>query len=43
MTMVKITAEGKLTTVVPMHTEIKKGTLLSIIRQSKLQREVFLK
>ena len=39
----KITVEKKITTIVPMHTEIDKGTLLEIIRQAQLTREDFLK
>ena len=39
----KITVEKKITTIVPMHTEIDKGTLLEIIRQSKMTREEFLR
>ena len=38
----KITVEKKITTIVPMHTEIDKGTLLEIIRQAQLTREDFL-
>ena len=40
--MAKETAASKITTVVPMHKEIDIGTLLEIIRQSKLTREEFL-
>ena len=39
----KITVEKKITTIVPMHTEIDKGTLLEIIRKAQLTREDFLK
>ena len=41
--MKKQTSEGEIGLVVPMHKEIDKGTLLEIIRQSKLTREEFLK
>lgn len=37
------TAEEKRTTVVPLHKEIDKGTLLEIIRQAGLKREEFIK
>ena len=40
--MLKQTSEGKITTVVPMHQEIDTGTLLEIIRQTKLTREELL-
>jgi len=40
--MVKETSEIKIPTVVPMHKEIDTGTLLEIIRQSKLTRDDFL-
>lgn len=35
--------ENKIALVVPMHKEIDKGTLLAIIRQSKLTKEEFMK
>ena len=38
----KETSEGKKTTVVPLHDEIDRGTLLEIIRQSGLTKEEFL-
>ena len=41
--LVKETINSKITTVVPMHQEIDKGTLLNIMRQAKLTREEFLK
>ena len=41
--MIKETSERKITTVVPLHKEIDKGTLLEIIRQSGMKREEFLK
>lgn len=37
------TTEGIVTTVVPNHKEIDKGTLLEILRQCKLKREDFIK
>ena len=40
--MAKETTNIKITTVVPMHQEIDKGTLLNIMRQAKLTREEFL-
>lgn len=36
-------SEGKITVVVPKHKELAKGTLLSIISQSRLSREEFLR
>ena len=41
--LVKIVDNKKLTVVVPKHDEIAKGTLLSIISQSGLTKEEFLK
>ena len=41
--LVKDTSEKRLTTVVPMHKEIDKGTLLEIIRQYGMKREDFIK
>ncbi|MBS3083867.1 type II toxin-antitoxin system HicA family toxin [Candidatus Pacearchaeota archaeon] len=41
--MIKESQEIKITTVVPMHSEIDIGTLLEIMRQCKLTREEFLK
>ncbi len=35
--------ERKLTTVVPLHREIDRGTLLEIIRQAGLTKEEFMK
>ncbi len=37
------TTDGIITTVVPNHKEIDKGTLLEILRQCKLKREDFIK
>ena len=41
--MSKETTDGKIPLVVPMHSEIDTGTLLEIIRQSKMTRDEFLK
>ena len=41
--LVKFVDNKKLTVVVPKHPEIAKGTLLSIISQSGLTKEEFLK
>jgi len=41
--LIKETTEKKITTVVPLHQEIDKGTLLEIIRQTGLTKEEFLK
>lgn len=41
--LVKLVENKKLTVVVPNHDEIAKGTLLSIISQSSLTKEEFLK
>lgn len=41
--LVKFTDNKKLTVVVPNHDEIAKGTLLSIIQQSGLTKEEFLR
>ena len=38
----KETAEGIRTVVVPLHSEIDRGTLLEIIRQAGLKKEEFL-
>ncbi|MBI2671881.1 type II toxin-antitoxin system HicA family toxin [Candidatus Woesearchaeota archaeon] len=40
--LLKETPENK-TTVVPLHKEIDKGTLLEIIRQAGLKRDEFIK
>lgn len=37
------TVEGTRTTVVPLHKEVDRGTLLEIIRQTGLKKEEFLK
>jgi predicted RNA binding protein YcfA (HicA-like mRNA interferase family) len=39
--MQKKTAEGTITVPVPLHNELRRGTLLSIIRQSGLPRALF--
>lgn len=39
--MQKKTASGTVTVPVPMHSDIKIGTLLSIIRQSGVSRDQF--
>lgn len=39
--MQKTAGETTITVPVPLHSELKKGTLLSIIRQSGLGRECF--
>ena len=41
--MIKFIDDKKFTVVVPRHDEIAKGTLLSIISQSGLTKEEFLK
>lgn len=41
--MVKFENNRKIATVVPMHKEVDKGTLLEIIRQAGLKRDEFLK
>ena len=41
--LIKNNLEGKRTVVVPKHKELAKGTLLSIISQSGLSKEEFLK
>ena len=41
--LVKETMEKNIVTVVPLHKEIDKGTLLEIIRQAGLTRKEFMK
>ena len=41
--MMNDSPENKKTTVVPLHKEIDKGTLLEIIRQAGLKKEDFIK
>lgn len=41
--LAKETPNGKQSTVVPLHNEIDKGTLLEIIRQAGLTRDAFIK
>ncbi|MBS3138709.1 type II toxin-antitoxin system HicA family toxin [Candidatus Woesearchaeota archaeon] len=40
--LVKETPGKKLSTVVPLHKEIDKGTLLEIMRQARLTRDEFI-
>jgi predicted RNA binding protein YcfA (HicA-like mRNA interferase family) len=40
--MQKTTASGTITVPVPLHRELRPGTLASIIRQSQLDRSLFL-
>ena len=40
--MKKKSSEGEITTVVPNHKEVDRGTLLEIIRQAKLTRDEFI-
>ncbi len=39
----KVVSGETVTTVVPLHQELDRGTLVEIIRQARLQREEFLK
>lgn len=39
----KVTTFGKIYCVVPLHKELKKGTLSSILRQAQISKEEFLK
>ena len=39
----KVTPEGKVGTVVPMHKEIKIGTLKSVLKLAKITEEDFIK
>lgn len=39
--MQKRTSDGTITVPVPLHSELRRGTLLSIIRQSGLDRKLF--
>ncbi len=39
--MQKRTAETTVTVPVPLHSDLKRGTLMSIIRQSGLARQLF--
>lgn len=41
--LIKMTPEGKVGTVVPMHEEIKIGTLKSILKLAKVSEEEFSK
>lgn len=40
--MKKATAEGERVVIVPNHTELRRGTLKSVIEQSGLSRELFM-
>jgi predicted RNA binding protein YcfA (HicA-like mRNA interferase family) len=39
----KVTAQGKIGTVVPMHDELKPGTLKSVLKLAKVDPEEFAK
>ena len=41
--MQKVTPDGTTTVPVPNHSTVRKGTLLAIIRQSGLPRELFMR
>jgi len=41
--LIKETAEGKIGCVVPLHKELKIGTLKGILKQAKVSEEEFLK
>lgn len=41
--MVKEIPDGKRSTVVPLHKEVDRGTLLEIMRQTGLKRDEFIK
>ena len=41
--LVKEMTDGKRSTVVPLHKEVDKGTLLEIMRQTGLKRDEFIK
>ncbi len=43
ISLVKFIGNGKITTIVPMHSELKTGTLLGILRLAGIKKEVFLK
>lgn len=40
--LIKETKQGKIGCVVPLHDELEMGTLLGILRQTKISREEFL-
>jgi len=40
--LLKETPEGKISTVIPLHKELDKGTLLEIMRQTRLKRKEFM-
>lgn len=41
--LIKETPEGKVGCVVPMHPELKIGTIMGILEQAKLSKEYFMK
>lgn len=41
LSMQRRAGDATLTVIVPMHRELRTGTLLSVIRQSKLDRALF--
>lgn len=40
--LIKVTKQGKIGCVVPLHDELETGTLLVILRQAKISRDEFL-
>ncbi|MFH1145535.1 MAG: type II toxin-antitoxin system HicA family toxin [bacterium] len=40
--LTKLSLQGKITTVVPDHAELKKGTLLGVLRLARIELEEFL-
>jgi len=43
MSFSKIQGKSKIVTVVPLHKEIKRGTLLGILKLAKISRKDFIK
>ncbi len=41
--LVKETKQGKVGCVIPLHDEIERGTLLTILKQAKMSKDEFLK
>jgi len=41
--LVKVTKQGRIGCVVPLHDELETGTLLAILRQAKISRDEFMK
>ena len=41
--LIKVSRQGKIGCVVPLHDELETGTLLAILRQAKISRDEFLK